>query len=269
MRKLLLASMALAGFAAIGPANAADMALKAPPPPPWYDWSGFYIGANGGYSWGRSSTSYTVTGFPAFATSQNLDGGLGGGQIGYNWQFNKNWVWGLEADIQGSGQDGSVVDPPITIVTSSPFAALLTTATISGTFAQKLPWFGTVRARLGFEPSDRWLLYVTGGLAYGEVDSTASFTLVAASPAGTTTFTGSASGSNTQVGWTIGGGAEWALWNQWSAKLEYLYMDLGTFSATFAGLTPGTTLTTSSHVTDNIFRAGINYHFGAPWTPPH
>jgi outer membrane immunogenic protein len=277
MRKLLMASMALVGLAAISPASAADMALKAPPPPPWYDWSGFYIGANGGYSWGHSSTSFTGTtglggAITPFTTTQDLNGGLGGGQIGYNWQFNKNWVWGLEADFQGTGQDGSAAAPPLPIVVTIPGVAV-TVVTTSGTFAQKLPWFGTVRGRLGFEPADRWLLYVTGGLAYGQVDSTANVTVTTATPGGTATASVSSSNNSTRAGWTIGGGSEWAFWDRWSAKLEYLYIDLGTFSSTFAfaGL-PGASLaslTTSSHVTDNIFRAGINYHFGAPWTPPH
>ena len=105
------------------------------------------------------------------------------------------------------------------------------------------------------------------------VDSTANVTVTTATPGGTATASVSSGNNSTRAGWTIGGGSEWAFWDRWSAKLEYLYIDLGTFSSTFAfaGL-PGASLaslTTSSHVTDNIFRAGINYHFGAPWTPPH
>lgn len=222
MRKLLLASMALAGFAAISPASAADMALKAPPPPPWYDWSGFYIGANGGYSWGHSTTSYTGTtglggAIAPFTTTQDLDGGLGGGQIGYNWQWDKNWVFGLEADFQGTGQDGSATAPPLPIVVTIPGVAV-TVVTTSGTFAQKLPWFGTARARIGFEPADRWLLYVTGGLAYGQVDSTASLTVTTATPGGTATASVSSGNNSTRAGWTIGGGTEWAFSDRWSAS---------------------------------------------------
>jgi outer membrane immunogenic protein len=264
MKKFLLT--ALFSFATISLAHAADMALpvKAPPPAPWYDWSGFYLGLNGGYSWGRSTTDFTVAGLTPYSTAQNMDGWLGGGQIGYNWQFNRNWILGIEADIQGTGQDGSVALPSVTVITSSPLAALVTTATTTGTFAQKLPWFGTVRARLGVEPADRVMLYVTGGLAYGEVDSNAAFSVTATTPGGTATTTGSASASNTQVGWTVGGGLEWAFWQRWSAKVEYLYIDFGTFSDTLTGIGAFPTITASSRVTDNIFRVGVNYSFGGP-----
>jgi outer membrane immunogenic protein len=153
---------------------------------------------------------------------------------------------------------------PSVTVTSGAVGALITTATTTGTFAQKLPWFGTVRVRLGFEPADRVLFYATGGLAYGEVDSNSSFSVTATSPAGTTTTTASASATNTEIGWTVGGGIEWAFWERWSAKVEYLYIDFGTFSNTLAGVGALSTLTASSHVTDNIFRFGLNYSFGGP-----
>ncbi len=264
MKKLLTAATALVAFAAFAPAHAADLTpppvFKAPPPAPWYDWTGFYIGANGGYSWGQSSTTVTAPGLAAFSGSQNVDGWLGGGQIGYNWQFNHNWVLGLEADIQGAGQDGSTALP--TVITRSTINTLaLPPVTTTGSFSQSLPWFGTVRGRLGVEPADRLLLYVTGGLAYGEVQSSTSVT------AATTTAatTAAASANNTQVGWTVGAGLEWAFAGRWSAKLEYLYVDLGTFTNTFAGTGPAyPTLTASSHFTDNIFRVGVNYNFGGP-----
>ena len=165
-------------------ASAADMALKAPPPPPVvYDWTGFYAGVNGGYSWGKSSTNVTgTTSAPstlAFPLSESLDGGLVGGQIGYNWQFNHNWLFRLEADIQGTWQKGTAQAPTFTF-TPVGIGNVLPVITATGSLAQKLPWFGTVRARLGVEPSDHWLLYVTGGLAYGEVESTATATTATA-----------------------------------------------------------------------------------------
>lgn len=118
-----------------------------------------------------------------------------------------------------------------------------------------------MRGRLGVEPADRWLVYATGGLAYGQLNSTLGAT--------TTTTTGvvtaaSSSANITRAGWTVGGGVEWAFLNRWSAKLEYIYMDLGTFGATFTGTGPYATVGTSTHFTDNIFRAGINYSFGGP-----
>jgi outer membrane immunogenic protein len=201
-------------FAATSSAWAADLPppvpFKAPPPAPWYDWTGFYIGGNGGYSWGRASTNITTPGGAAFSGSQNVNGGLGGIQIGYNWQFNYNWVAGLEADIQGTGERGSAGLP--TVVTApGPAAVALPTTTTTGTFSQKLPWFGTFRGRLGVEPADRVLVYATGGLAYGEVDSNSSITASAAFPPAAPFATATANGAarNTQVGWTVGAGVEW------------------------------------------------------------
>jgi outer membrane immunogenic protein len=267
MKKFLIASVAALTLSAAS-ALAADlrMPVKAPPPAPepWYDWSGFYIGLNGGYSWGNSTTTFTGTSvtpggaIAPFSTSQSMNGWLGGGQIGYNWQFNKNWLLGVEADIQGTGQSGSVALPT---VTGNACALLVCPFTTTGSLAQKLPWFGTVRARLGVEPSDHWLLYVTGGLAFGEIDSTLSVTNTVLG----VTVTSASAHNTTQAGWTIGGGVEGVITGRWTAKAEYLYMDFGTITNAFTpGLGGFATLNTSSHVTDNIFRVGINYHFGGP-----
>jgi len=261
MKRLLLAATALISLAAINAASAADLALKAPPPPPVVDvWTGWYAGLNLGGSWGRSSTYYTGTGFgfAPFTTSQNMDGVLGGGQIGYNWQFNKSWVFGLEADIQGTGQRGSIGFPPIT---TTIVGAAVTTVTSTGTLTQSLPWFGTVRARIGVEPSNNWLLYATGGLAYADIRSAGAISVTAASPGGTATLATSATVNNTRAGWTAGVGSEWMFAPQWSAKVEYLYMDYGHINDGFIGAGAFTTLAINSHVTDNVVRAGVNYHF--------
>jgi outer membrane immunogenic protein len=105
------------------------------------------------------------------------------------------------------------------------------------------------------------VLYATGGLAYGQLNSTLGST--------TTTTVGvvtaaSSSANVTRAGWTAGAGVEWAFLNRWSAKLEYIYVDLGTFNLTFPGTGPYATVVTSTHFTDNIVRAGINYSFGGP-----
>jgi outer membrane immunogenic protein len=228
-------------------ASAADMPVKAPTAPPLWSLTGFYAGLNGGYSWGRSSTDVTVVsgGTPSFSLSENMNGWVGGGQVGYNFQFNRSWLLGIEADIQGTGQKGTV---PVTAF-----------AVGSGSLTQELPWFGTVRARLGVEPADHALLYVTGGLAYAGIKSTAMATSPGPPPA---TVVGTF--NNTAVGWTIGVGAEWWLRPQWSVKAEYLYMDFASFG--FAGLAVGGTPANphTSHVTDNIFRVGVNFHLGGP-----
>jgi outer membrane immunogenic protein len=246
----LLACLALTGLSPHR-VSAADMPLKAPPAQPVSSWTGFYAGINGGYSWGSSSTDVTVvTGFtPSFSLSERMNGWLAGGQIGYNFQFNRNWLLGFEADIQGTGQKGTV---PVTAFAPG-----------SGSLTQELPWFGTVRTRLGVEPSDRSLLYVTGGLAYAGIKSTAMATNPGPPPAtavGTT--------NNTPIGWTVGTGAEWWLLPQWSIKAEYLYIDFAKF--TFLGLPLGGPPNPhTSHVTDSIFRVGANFHFGGPTPAGH
>jgi outer membrane immunogenic protein len=261
MNKLLLAATALISFAAINAASAADLALKAPPPPVVVDeWTGWYVGLNLGGSWGRSRTSYTDPdpAFVPFATSQQMDGVLGGAQIGYNLQVARNWLLGLEADFQGTGQRGSATFPPITEIFAG---AAVTTVTTTGTLTQKMPWFGTVRGRLGVEPSSNVLLYVTGGLAYAQIRSTAAISATVASPGGTATAALSSSVNNDRAGWTGGFGAEWMFAKQWSAKVEYLYMDYGHINDGFAGVGTLAVLGINSHVTDNVVRAGVNLHF--------
>lgn len=193
-----------------------------------------------------------------FATSQRMDGVLGGAQIGYNVQFAKNCVADLEADFQGTGQRGSSIFPPITEIFAG---AAVTVVTTTGTLTQKMPWFGTVRARLGVEPSEHWLLYVTGGLAYAQIKSTAAIMATVAAPGGTATFATSSTVNNDRAGWTAGVGAEWMFAKRWSAKVEYLYMDYGNINDGFAGVGTLAVLGISSHVTDNVLRAGVNLHF--------
>lgn len=239
------------------PALAADMALKAPPPPaPAYNWTGFYMGLNLGYSFGNERTNWTVAGVPVGTTSAKMDGILGGGQAGYNWQSG-SWVLGIEADIQGTGERGtSTISRSVTTDPCFPVAVCPITTTAALSNQEKLSWFGTVRGRLGVTPTDRALIYATGGLAYGEVQTIGSETVAGATVAGST--------NTTHAGWTVGGGVEWALWgsNNWTAKVEYLYVDLGTVNNTFAGIAPFTPISTSAHITDNVVRAGINYRFG-------
>ena len=110
------------------------------------------------------------------------------------------------------------------------------------------------RARTRRRPGDpTWLFYVTGGLAYGGFNSNETFTFGAA--------TSINNFNTTRAGWTVGGGIEGSLGNNWSAKLEYLYMDFGTFNGAFIGVAPFTPIALSTHVTDNIVRVGVNYHF--------
>jgi outer membrane immunogenic protein len=250
-----LASTALAATALVttlfGAANAADLGpliTKAPPPlPVYYNWTGFYLGANLGGSWGRQSEEVFVDGLPIAAVSEHPNGLIGGGQIGYNWQFynsglwGNGWVVGIEADIQGSGQRAT-----------DDFA--FPVSSVSGEFTDKLDWFGTVRGRVGVA-FDRVLPYVTAGWAYGDRKLNGTVT----DPAGTASFSTS---STLTDGWTVGGGVEWAFWDHWTAKFEYLYMDLGNNNNNnnFGLLRTPVSITTS-HFTDNIARVGLNYKF--------
>ncbi len=226
MRRLGLALLASAAF--VGAAAAADMparpVYKAPvlSPVRVYDWTGFYVGGNIGYSWGRQDVSLDGVGSVG---TPNINGFIGGGQIGYNWQMNQ-LVLGLETDFQGSAQKGDGV-----------------AAAASST--SRLDWFGTVRGRVGYA-FDRWLPYLTGGWAYGHGNLSGI--------AGGVGF----SGSNDYSGWTLGGGLEYAFLNNWSAKLEYLYVDFG--SGPSVTVTPGTNIS-GGHLTDNIVRVGLNYKF--------
>jgi outer membrane immunogenic protein len=274
---------ALAGITA---ASAADMAprmyTKAPVPAAIvYDWTGFYIGGNVGYSWGRASTDGDLAGTqnvsvfrtagPTLVSSTdtvlatvpltgraNVNGVIGGGQAGYNWQRG-TWLFGLEADIQGSDERGSA---DVCIVAGCAIGTGILTANY------KLDWFGTARGRVGFLPTERVLIYATGGLAFGEVSATAPLIPL--------------SWGSTRAGWTVGAGAEAAIDNNWSVKLEYLYMDLRTIGSSGASATTVTnalntprtgfnTVTTTTltsvfntRFTDNILRVGVNYRFGGP-----
>ncbi len=262
MKTRLCVAAAVATLCTVGAASAADLArpmyTKAPPPPPpMYNWTGFYAGVNVGGSWGHQDV--TASGTNALGTflitnSNHVDGVIGGGQIGYNWQaMGSPWVFGLEADIQGSGQkaDGSFFVPGGTVVGGP----VIPPSTL--TYEDKLDWFGTVRGRIGYASGDqgRWLPYITGGLAYGENKISGTGSLGSAGGAIPVAF----SQSKTDIGWTIGAGIEWAFWARWSAKLEYLYVDLGD-SQTIT-LAPTAATLTTGRLTDNIVRAGVNFHF--------
>ena len=280
MKRISIGIAAVASLVA-GSALAADLPArtytKAPPyVAPVYDWTGFYVGLNGGYSWGNSSNTFT-TPLPAFSASQRMDGWVFGGQAGYNWEFNRSWVLGLEGDIDATGQRGTSALGPSTAVTvfvpplgALPLPTVTTTVTSAASFQNSLSWLSTVRGRLGFLPNDHVLLYATGGLAVGEVRSTGTASIATTTafsfgtPPGPTATAAGASSTSDQVGWTIGAGIEGALGNNWTAKLEYLYVDLGTVNNTFAGLGAFAPITVSSRVTDNIVRAGVNYKFGGP-----
>jgi outer membrane immunogenic protein len=259
----LATSLVTAHAADLGP-----MVTKAPPPPVYYNWTGFYLGVNLGGSWGHQTGDVFLDGVDVFGASSKPDGVIGGGQIGYNWQFAPWFGWGngtvlgLEADIQGSSQrdtrDFGFLAPGLIFPS-------LAGDSINGDISDRLEWFGTVRGRIGIA-FDRVLPYFTGGWAYGNrrFDGTVGITNPAGVVLGDAAFSTS---SNLTNGWTVGGGVEWAFWDHWTAKFEYLYIDFGNANNNnnvnnFIVVTPGNNFgVTTSHFTDNIARAGVNYKF--------
>lgn len=203
MKKTIMA-MAIATTAS-GSAAAADLprgpAPYYPPPASVYNWTGPYAGLNLGYQWAKVTNNVTEP-----------SGIAGGGQLGYNWQLGQ-FVFGLETDIQASAADD----------TFAPYK-----------FSN--PWFGTLRARIGYAINNV-MLYGTGGLAYGELKGE---------------FLGLEE-DKTLVGWTAGAGIEYGFTQNWSAKLEYLYMDLASRTYSITGVDNG--------LHSSFLRLGVNYHF--------
>jgi outer membrane immunogenic protein len=235
-----------------------------------FSWTGFYFGGNVGYASGSSAIRGTETvPTPPFlaidsaavsaaaSPKLNSDGFTGGAQAGYNWQAGSA-VFGVEADIDAfhirgrttgtfafpSTLPGGPIGPP--------------TAFFTSTSSVSTDWLFTGRGRLGWA-ADNWMLYATGGVAVTNVNVNQSIGLIAP-------FVFNATTSSTRVGYTVGGGFEYAMDRNWSVKGEYLYVDFGTLNGVGV-LTPafaGFTYTNSTHLTANIARAGLNYHFGAP-----
>lgn len=273
--RLLAGGVVLASVFSLTSAFAADLAprtyTKAPiVVDPGYNWTGFYAGLNGGYSWGRANTTlFPVAPLLALPANRDANGGVFGGQIGYNWQVNPKGVLGLEADGQWTGERGSRNDVLGVLRIPTPGNDFNIVTTTSANTEVKLPWFATFRGRAGFLADPSLLLYGTAGLAVGEVrlasQTTTTAQLFGPGTQGTVpqaplvTLVGTAMGdSQTRVGWTAGVGLEKKFTQNWSAKLEYLYLDFGT-KTYFSG----TTSQADVSFRDHILRAGINYQFTA------
>lgn len=265
-RIALVAATALVAAFAQG-AHAADMSVtpffRGSPVVIGYNWQGYYVGANIGWSRASSDISWSPdpTGFgfitpsgallsdlgPISAVSKNTltsNGAAGGIQTGYNWQWG-NVVAGLEGDLtfMRNNVNLSAALPPPAV---SP-AGLSESA--------RLDWLVTVRPRLGYA-WDNWLLYVTGGWAMGKVVFSDLLTTSSAVVVGTTM-------SRELNGWTVGAGVEYGLVSGWTLKAEYLYTDLGSAAVLMGpSVVPGTTVGTNHTMTDQIARIGFNFRFG-------
>jgi outer membrane immunogenic protein len=203
----MLVSASAVSYAADAPRGPA---YRPPPPLPFYVWTGLYVGVHAGGGWADLGFGDTGSGF------------IGGGQVGYNYQINQ-WVWGVEADVSGSGIRNDLVS-------------------LGSLFTARLDWnaFWTVTSRLGYA-FDNWLVYGKGGGAWADV-----------SVNGTAFGMPFSTGGGTASGWVVGVGAEYAFRNNWSAKIEYNHFDFGSDSGTF-GIGNGVTVDT--------VKAGVNYRF--------
>jgi outer membrane immunogenic protein len=256
---LIVARFAAGAIAASTLAGSALAAELAPPPPPVFSWTGFYVGVDGGFGGGFIDTDtilfqqpltigvVTIPGISSTLHTSNRTGGaVVGGQVGYNYQLPNNIVVGIESDAQWT----NVAESEHEIATS-------TTPTLRFTDLRAgLDWFGTTRLRLGYA-FGRFLPYITGGVSYGEVVASASQVVIGTAG----TIFGSASA--THAGWTAGAGAEYAVTDNISFKAEYLFVQLGGVSGSEIGFAPpvlGSSKTGSFGT--NVVRAGLNWRFG-------
>jgi outer membrane immunogenic protein len=297
MRRMLLTAV----FGVLGlPAMAADLAplYKAPPAAPVCMWCGFYVGLNAGGTWGNDDSvavnsvlaqdflpgpasfgAASAAGASGSVPSGNRSAFIGGGQIGYNWQWSSAWLVGFEDDIQGISGNGHGTLGNSTSVGAGTFFGNPDVVTTSIATSNKLDYLGTVRSRFGYLLTPSFLVYGTGGLAYGNVKASTTITQTnndcVFSPAAciqSGTSTGGAI-SQLRAGWTAGAGLEWLFTRQWSAKVEYLHYDLG--SVTFAngllvtgsGTFPGAggpaivNSVSSTQFRGDLVRAGVNFHW--------
>lgn len=248
MKKLFLAGIAFIALGAGSSALAADLRVpyKAPPVIETWSWTGFYVGVHFGAAWGtkqQTITTFDTSPVPVTQSSHTVNGWLGGGQVGFNYQVDR-WVWGVEAQFSWSDIDGVGLCNVIGI----------------NTCRTKIDWLGTAALRLGFT-IDHALVYVKGGAAWvhDKYDTDIQ---------GQATTFGSA--SETRWGWMFGTGVEYAVTRAWSAKIEYNYLDFGTKDVQYSNEGPepaGTAIRGPVPTKERIhlIKFGVNYRFG--WGP--
>ena len=232
-KSVLLTSTALTTSMAFisGAAMAADMPVKAPVVAQPFSWSGCYVGGNVGGAWADIDQSVSFPGVIVIPSSGRSSSVIAGAQAGCNWQFTPSWVFGVEGDFNW-----------LNLKRSHEFSTAVSGEDTVGSQTTKLRWLTTVRGRLGYA-WDRSMLYVTGGLAGGDVKSSLSV-------ARGGVFAGST--SDTRWGWTLGAGYEYAFTRTISGKLEYLHFDLGNVTVA------SSPWDANAKVSGDLVRVGIN-----------
>jgi len=257
MRRVTLA--AIIGSAFLSQAFAADLPVKGPPAPAMvaastYNWTGFYLGAHGGYAWGRNDSDvFDNTGAQVNQTQRDTNGWFAGGQVGINYQLHPNWLIGIEGDLSGADLKGDGTSCTVTGCAHS---------------AQTNRWFGTVRGRVGIV-FNNWLLYGTGGGAWMDNNVNRTITCTGAGCPATSTASvlvgQSATGSSTLAGWVVGGGIEYGFAPGWTAKIEYQHMEFNyTYNYNYTLASAFRRIDSDYHV--DTIRIGINYLFN--WGGP-
>ncbi|MCJ2128191.1 outer membrane protein [Methylobacterium sp. E-045] len=276
MKHLVVLGSLLAGSFA-GAAQAADLPSTRYAPPvvtlPVFTWTGFYAGVNAGaafsgseqprYTEGRGFVGLNPGVLDGLQKSREQTGFVGGGQIGYNYQVG-GIVLGAEADFQYAGiERGRTGTGALTnLAPGHTDTDILTSRT-------RIETLGTVRGRIGFLPTERLMVYATGGLAYGDVSMRTAYTDTGTGPffpGGINVIPYAASRSSMQVGYVAGGGIEYAITDRLSAKIEGLYGDLGRSSVTARYTGNGSTEPTDIYTVREsnrfgLVRAGLNYRF--------
>jgi outer membrane immunogenic protein len=240
MKKITTVAVTIAAFGFVNAASAADMPVKAPMAaplaPPLYNWTGFYIGINGGGAWAKESWADNTIGAGGGIVGLSPSGGVFGGQLGYRYQWNQI-VFGIEGTLDWADLTNSATNPTYTV-------------------ELKVRSLYTVTGQVGWAGIDRALLYVKGGWAGAATRATVNINGII----------DTASNSQTNNGWTVGGGVDYAVWQNWILGVEYDHFDLnyGAFSAPFSlGGTPWFVTSPSRLRIDQVV-GRLSYKF---WTP--
>jgi outer membrane immunogenic protein len=249
MKAQLSGGLVAAAFLTASIASAADIApvyKAAPVMAPAYSWTGFYVGGHAGYGWGETGATPTgIAGLLADPFRFDHDGFMGGATAGFNYQYG-SIVLGTEADIAWSDVSGSG--------NSNFLFGLVPGASVSGSVQNN--WVATVSTRLGVA-FDTLLVYGKAGIAWANNDYTANIVFPGLNYASTI--------SETETGWLVGGGIEWAFAGNWSAKIEGTYMDFGQKNRSFDSIGLGPiALPINADIDSHIstVKVGINYRFG-------